>query len=323
MPSAAQIQQMLARQQMNADGLLSFKAGRMDYNPSTRMVTAVDKRGKIKIDRDDMGIMHFQWINRMNKQMKLDLMLFPSTMDWRRVDDCKDGRVYVLIDKNSKNKHFFWMQEPKEEGDEEIVKKMKLAVEGKDPSRDPEPAAAAAASSGATAPATGAQAAAPSAADNQAQLLQMFMGGGGTGSSTAPATGSGAQGGMNAMLTQAMMAALGGTVPEMKAPEGPDMLDVLEPSAVMKIFEDEEVANALLPLLPEGMRSKEDLRSQLEGPQFQATCRRLQSIINSSEMSALMAQMGLPSDGTQIGMKAFLEAIQKKGNEEREEKDKK
>jgi len=283
--NAAQIQNLIRAQQQPGNGLLSFKAGRMTMNESTRIVTALNIRGKIVIDRDDMGFYKFQWLNRANNQKGLDLMLVVGTMEWKRVDDCKDGRVYVLIDKSSKSKNFFWLQEPKEDKDEELCKKVNMACNGLDPSKDP-----------------------PKTEEKKD---------GGNQEAKAPTN-------ANYFLEQAMMDALGlgNQPPAAQQPElipGPDLTDVLDTEAIMKMFEDKEVCDALTPLLPEEMRSKDEVRAHLEGPQFKATCRRLQAIINSPEMAGLMTQMGLqPSANNQIGIKAFLDAIQKKADSENE-----
>ncbi len=39
---------------------------------------------------------------------------------------CKTGRVYILKFKDSARKYFYWMQEPSEDKDEELMKKVRL-----------------------------------------------------------------------------------------------------------------------------------------------------------------------------------------------------
>ena len=45
-------------------------------------------------------------------------------MEYKAVKQCKTGRVFILKFKNSSRKLFFWMQEPKSDKDEELMKKV-------------------------------------------------------------------------------------------------------------------------------------------------------------------------------------------------------
>lgn len=40
------------------------------------------------------------------------------------MSQCKTGRVYILKFKDSARKYFYWMQEPSEDKDEELMKKV-------------------------------------------------------------------------------------------------------------------------------------------------------------------------------------------------------
>ena len=113
------LQQMFAGQSTKDPGLVSFRAGRLHMDETTNMVTADKKRGKIKLLKDEQGLLKFQWWNRISNQKELDLTVFPSSAKWERINECTDGRVYILRMTGSNMKHFFWMQEPKEDKDEE------------------------------------------------------------------------------------------------------------------------------------------------------------------------------------------------------------
>ena len=113
------IQQMFAQQQKESDGLVAFRAGRLFLDESTRLVTADKKRGKIKFIKDEQGLLHLEYYNRISNQKELDLTIFPQSAKWEKVNECKDGRVYVLRMTQNNRKHFFWMQEPKEDKDDE------------------------------------------------------------------------------------------------------------------------------------------------------------------------------------------------------------
>ena len=56
--------------------------------------------------------------------MLQDFIIFPGDADFSKVSQCTTGRVFLLKFKNSTRKFFYWMQEPKEDKDEEICKKV-------------------------------------------------------------------------------------------------------------------------------------------------------------------------------------------------------
>ena len=51
-------------------------------------------------------------------------MIMQDEATFKRVSQCTTGRVFVLRFKNSSRKFFYWMQEPKDDKDEEICKKV-------------------------------------------------------------------------------------------------------------------------------------------------------------------------------------------------------
>jgi len=111
-------QMMMTQTNHEDDGLLSFRAGQSFMDEHTKMVTADPKRGKIKFIKDDAGVLHLEWLNRISHQKELDLMIFPHSATWQKVKECTDGRVYLLRMLDSNKKHFFWMQEPNDEKDD-------------------------------------------------------------------------------------------------------------------------------------------------------------------------------------------------------------
>lgn len=113
------LQQMFQQQAAKDDGLVTFRAGRLFQDETTKLVTADKKRGRVKCTKDERGLFHFLWFNRINGQQELDLTIFPGTASWEKVDECKDGRVFLLRLLDANRKHFFWMQETTDEKDEE------------------------------------------------------------------------------------------------------------------------------------------------------------------------------------------------------------
>jgi hypothetical protein len=57
------------------------------------------------------------------------LIVFPDDCEYKKVTQCKEGsRVYLLKFKTSARKLFFWMQEPKADGDDDLMWKVNDAL---------------------------------------------------------------------------------------------------------------------------------------------------------------------------------------------------
>ena len=110
--------QRLMNQQEQHDDLLSFRAGRMMMDENN-IVTAQPHRGKIKFYKSEEGLLHLEWRNRLTNASDLDIILFPNCAKWQKIEQCKDGRVYLLKFMDSNRREFFWMQEPSNEKDQE------------------------------------------------------------------------------------------------------------------------------------------------------------------------------------------------------------
>lgn len=52
------------------------------------------------------------------------MIIFPDDCEFKRVEQCKDGRVFLLKFKSSNRKLFFWLQEPSTDKDEEYCRKV-------------------------------------------------------------------------------------------------------------------------------------------------------------------------------------------------------
>lgn len=54
-----------------------------------------------------------------------DFILFPGEVEFKRVNQCTTGRVFMLkFHDRPDRKYFYWMQEPKDTRDEELRKKV-------------------------------------------------------------------------------------------------------------------------------------------------------------------------------------------------------
>ncbi|KPU77176.1 uncharacterized protein Dana_GF11152, isoform B [Drosophila ananassae] len=106
----------------NSSNLVEFRAGRM--NMVGKMVHPDSRKGLVYMTQSDDGLMHFCWKDRTSGKVEDDLIVFPDDFEYKRVDQCKTGRVFVLKFKSSTRRMFFWMQEPKTEKDDEHCRRI-------------------------------------------------------------------------------------------------------------------------------------------------------------------------------------------------------
>ncbi|XP_034479455.1 proteasomal ubiquitin receptor ADRM1 homolog isoform X2 [Drosophila innubila] len=106
----------------NSSNLVEFRAGRM--NMVGKMVHPDARKGLVYMTQSDDGLMHFCWKDRTSGKVEDDLIVFPDDFEYKRVDQCKSGRVYVLKFKSSSRRMFFWMQEPKTDKDDEHCRRI-------------------------------------------------------------------------------------------------------------------------------------------------------------------------------------------------------
>ncbi|XP_030378699.1 proteasomal ubiquitin receptor ADRM1 homolog isoform X1 [Scaptodrosophila lebanonensis] len=106
----------------SSSNLIEFRAGRM--NMVGKMVHPDTRKGLVYMTQSDDGLMHFCWKDRTSGKVEDDLIVFPDDFEYKRVDQCKTGRVYVLKFKSSTRRMFFWMQEPKTDKDEEHCRRI-------------------------------------------------------------------------------------------------------------------------------------------------------------------------------------------------------
>merc|ERR1719265_358564 len=99
--------------------------------------------------------MHFQWYDREKNEAVTDLIVINDAY-LERIEKCTTGRVYLLRFTSSDKKMFFWMQEPKTDKDDELVKTFNETIGAKIPEKGAAPAAPAAAPATGAAPAPGA-----------------------------------------------------------------------------------------------------------------------------------------------------------------------
>jgi len=102
--------------------LVEFRAGKMSM--SGTLVSPDKRKGMVMVEQGEDQLMHFKWKDRTSGTVEDDLIIFPDDVEFKKVSQCTTGRVFILKFKNSTRKLFFWMQEPKDEKDDEFCKKV-------------------------------------------------------------------------------------------------------------------------------------------------------------------------------------------------------
>lgn len=313
------LQAMMAQSSQNArKPHVEFRAGMCNLSGTT--VTADTRRGKVVLSSEEDGLLHLKWTLRPSNKVEKDVCLFPQSATWEKVPECTTGRVFLLRFKSSSRKEFFWMQEPKDDKDEEYLKKINELI------ANPPPA--------------GGEGMMGSDM-NQQQLMQMLSGrggrssaGSGGGGSSGSGGGSGASGGSGsgsstqAQQQAALAASLSSFAQQLQAQQAQqaqyNLPDILDPERVIPILnEDDALAQALLEHLPESQRNPAQLRNTLRSPQFQQAAGRLTAVLNSEQFATVMASFQLPLSPTgDMGVPAFLSALQSQAEAEKEKEDK-
>jgi hypothetical protein len=106
-----------------------FNCGTMELKGKT--VTADKRKGKAVLSMEEDGLLRFQWRLRHSDNNEQQYYIFPQGATWRKVDECKDGRVFLLSFKDSSQRCFFWMQEPTSTAakkDAEVLRKVNALI---------------------------------------------------------------------------------------------------------------------------------------------------------------------------------------------------
>ncbi|RIB04443.1 proteasome complex subunit Rpn13 ubiquitin receptor-domain-containing protein [Gigaspora rosea] len=315
---------------------VEFKAGKLKREGTSNLLKADERKGLIYMDQGDDQLMHFYWKDRKTGNVEDDLIVFPEEAEFIRVEQCTTGRVCLLNFKSSSQKLFFWMQDAKDDKDEENINKVNRLLNGLTESRQQGTSS------------TGPLGSPFRAMDDlsgfemdQEQLLQLLQGHGAFGgslpiTSTTPASepqsataatseaGTGAQTSEN-MLTPEQLGSLRNILSEIQVPEGGNqqqsdvnLIDVLTPSEISPLLSNPEVASGtLFPHLPSDInRTPEELREVIQSPQFAQALQSLSIALQSGQLGPLLTQLGLdPSAGS--GVEAFLRAIQNQVSRQR------
>eukprot|EP01122_Echinamoeba_exundans_P010319 TRINITY_DN3836_c0_g1_i1.p1 TRINITY_DN3836_c0_g1~~TRINITY_DN3836_c0_g1_i1.p1 ORF type:complete len:337 (-),score=137.73 TRINITY_DN3836_c0_g1_i1:88-1098(-) len=323
------------------DSLIEFKAGLMRED-SQKWVRPDERKGLVQLKRGaDDGLIHFIWKDRNSGTVELDLIIFPEEAQFKKVEEAKPpSRVYLLQFNNGNKRHFFWMQEPKADKDEETIKKFNDYMNN--PPEEGSEAGGAAGDMGglnnqmlmqmlggmqqtrrgqqSATPSRPAASATPAAAAAAAAPART--------NAPAPAAVPGAppassQGGD--VMRQQLSNLLSGMMPglQQQREEQAGLTDVLATDQLLQtgILSDPAVRAELEQHLP-SIDQGGDLATTLRSPQFRQAVESFNAALASGALPELLASFGLPpsSEASASNLEAFLKAVQQKANKDAEKK---
>lgn len=273
------------------------------------MVRADKRKGLVIVKRNtDDQLIHFIWKDRTSGSVELDLMLFPDDANWRRVEECTTGRVYVLEFKTG-TRNFFWLQEPSTAKDEENAGLINDHINNRVPAGGANANANLNSLFGQLGGGTGA-------------AYEQLSRGASSGSTSTPtsstptttrasttAATSATASSLSSRLNDVMSRIPSGT----PAPPQPRLADVVNTQDVISsgALSEEDILSELQKHLPEG--ESNSVIDTLRSPQFKQAVNQLNAILKQSPQSlpTLLATFGIPNPSEPAGtrIETFLKAI--------------
>jgi len=308
-----------AQQAQEQKALVEFRAGMCNLHGTT--VKADKRRGKVCITKTEDGLLNLEWKLRPSGNTEFKRVIFPRAATFEKVPECTTGRVFLLTITGDSSKYFFWMQEPKDDKDEDYRKKI-VDLIANPASSDAE----------ASDPSSNAlmQALGGGGANSQQHLemLQQRLGeqsgsGAAAASTPAPATAAttaaaAAPARSEANTQAALNASLTSFAQSLEA-RNLSLTSVLNAERLTKLIaEDESIATEVYEFLPESQRNPEGMRQTIRSAQIRQTSDRFTHILNGPQFSSVMQSFGLQSAGS-LGVKAFLDALKAQAEKEQGE----
>ncbi|KAK9456582.1 proteasome complex subunit Rpn13 ubiquitin receptor-domain-containing protein [Dipodascopsis uninucleata] len=304
---------------------LTFKAGRVDFNPPSKRLTPLPYKGKITLSRptdEDPSLVSFVWEPRGSSKgnpdlEKDELMIFPGEAEWLPVSQCETGRVYVLKFNSSSQRIFFWMQDAPAsdelnkltETDLEISKKVNALLEDTFVNDEDESAT----NQDNTAIATGdVEMTDSSAPDQAAQGLNI-----------------------TSLLRSIVVPPAGDNPTSSSGTPIVNLVDVITPARMIayvnSLDRSSPKLDGLYEFLPEGIpHTKPELLRVIQSPQFLQGLNSLSQTLRSSEGSnvgqLVSNELGFPYrgegiEGFLLGIRAAIEEEQSENNQQSQEND--
>ncbi|XP_057521212.1 26S proteasome regulatory subunit RPN13 [Amaranthus tricolor] len=275
--------------------MLEFRAGKMSFEG--KRVTPDTRKGLVRIARGEEGLVHFQWLDRVQNVIEDDQIVFPDEAIFEKVEQAS-GRVYILKFNTDDRKFFFWMQEPKAQDDQQLCRSVNYHLN--------QPLEfVAEEDSGATLSVQAEDNLEDDISSRAGNLIGSSMGAE-VASDVTSAPGPVKLADLQRILSNLHSA---GPASNLEDPDGGFGLgDLLKPDLVLPLLEALPIEERLAPYLPEGQQSLHDLIDVLQCPPFRQQVDAFTYVLKTGQID--LAQFGIDPTKYKFTVLSFLEALE-------------
>ncbi|XP_008790548.2 26S proteasome regulatory subunit RPN13-like isoform X2 [Phoenix dactylifera] len=276
--------------------MLEFRAGRM-FLDGTRVVPD-NCKGLVRIGRGEEGLVHFQWLDRNRNTVEEDQIIFPDEAVFEKVTQSSE-RVYVLKFSSDDRKFFFWLQEPRAEGDSQICNSFNSYINQPLDAIGEDEAEASVAMQMSEMSEDAAEDDLSSRAGNLVDQNMAAELSGEVTSSAGP-------------VQLADLQRILRSIQPSDAVEDPDaglgLGDILKPDLVMPLIETLPLEQQLASYLPEGSWTPADLMDLLQSPPFRQQVDTFTHVLRTGQID--LSQFGMDPSKYNFTVLSFLEALE-------------
>ncbi|XP_048329606.1 26S proteasome regulatory subunit RPN13 isoform X2 [Ziziphus jujuba] len=273
--------------------MLEFRAGKMYFQGKT--VVPDTRKGLVRLARGEEGLVRFQWLDRTQNVVEDDQIIFPDEAVFEKVNQAS-GRVYILKFNSDDRKFFFWMQEPRAEGDTQICSSVNYYINRPlEFLGEEEPDAS-----------VPLQVSEDMLEDDISSRAGNLIGSNLGAEVTSEATSS--SGPVKLEDLQRILSNIGPTDGAGDPDGGLSLGDILKPDLVMPLIETLPLEELLASYLPEGQWSPEDILELLQSPPFRQQVDSFTYVLRTGQID--LTQFGIDPSKYKFTVLSFLEALE-------------
>ncbi|GAB4854064.1 regulatory particle non-ATPase [Ancistrocladus abbreviatus] len=277
--------------------MLEFRAGKMSLEG--KRVIPDTRKGLVRITRGEEGLVHFQWLDRVQNVIEDDQIVFPDEAVFEKVEQTS-GRVYILKFNTDDRKLFFWMQEPKADDDPQLCHSVNYHINRPlEFLTDEEP--------GASGPF---QTVEDMLEDDISSRAGNLVGPSLGAEVTSDVTSS--PGPVKLADLQRILSNIGSAVGAADDAGDPDaglgLGDLLKPDLILPLLETLPIEERLAPYLPEGQQTLDDLIELLQSPPFRQQVDTFTYVLRTGQID--LTQFGIDPSKYKFTVLSFLEALE-------------